>query len=316
MFKKMYVFIALTAFMLLSNCAFCGANGEDIGGGSDEVLVMKKDTPAAVTFAAAVVSPEALSATAAAAVTKAVKPAVTAAAVKKATAVIKALKTPAAVKKATVEVSPEQQKINSLIAQIKAKQAARKAMLCDIVIKTSYTGGGASEQESRATVAIKKKDRFIVHFTSPMEQVMVSDGKWIWIYNVEAKQVLKQAAKDAAFDMNFYIEIEDSIEYFVNNSNTKMEETDLAYKLVMVPKNRKNLDFDEINVKIEKTGLVLENISMKAEGTVQEVVFSNVRNYTAEQAAAVAELADKNFKFTAPEGVEEIDTSGLINAAQ
>lgn len=322
MIRKLYVFIAIIVFLFAANCAFCGANGEDIGTGSDEVLVMKKDTPTAVTAAAAVTitaNPADISATASAAVTATAKPetatAKPAATVKQIKKSAPAVKKKTASKKATEVISPEQQKVNSLVAEVKAKQSARKAMLCDIIIKTSYVGTGASGQEVKGKVSIKKKDKFKVQYTEPTEQFLISNGKFMWVYTPNLKQVIKQNAADAALDTNFYIEIENSIEYFVKNSKTRMEENDLVYTLVMVPKDRKKLDFDEITVSIEKTNLVPEYMSMKYDGSLSEVTFLNVKNYTAEEAALVPELSDANFEFKTPEGVEEIEASALMNAA-
>jgi len=327
MLRKLSVFIMLTAFLMMTNCAFCGANGEDAGG-SDEVLVMKKDTPtvsvspSAVTVTAVsavtVTAASAVTVTTAPAVTRTAKPAAKTKYTKKSKIpVIKVPKITAANMTMTAEeISPEQQKINSLVAQVKAKQSGRKGMLCDIVIKTSYAGAAASAaQEVKGRVGIKKKDKFRVHYTEPTEQFLISNSKTMWIYTPGLKQVIKQAAKDAALDTNFYIEIENSIEYFVNNSKTTLEESGTEYTLTMIPKDRKKLDFEEITVKIEKTNLVPEYMSMKYDGSVSEVAFSNVKNYTAEEAAAVDELSDKNFEFKTPDGVEEIEASALIDAA-
>ncbi len=211
-------------------------------------------------------------------------------------------------------VPAEQQKINGLVAKVKAKQAARKSMKCDIIIKTSYGSAGGA-QEVKGTVTIKKKDKFKVHYTEPTEQFLISNGKSLWVYTPGLKQVIKQAAKDAALDTNFYIEIENSIEYFVKNSKTTMAEDDTTYTLAMTPIDRKKLDFDEINVKIEKADLTPAYMSMKFEGSLMEVLFSNITNFNAEETAKSAVMADKNFSFKTPEGVEEINASDLIDAA-
>ena len=323
MIRKLSVFIMLTALLLTANRAFCVSNGDDAGG-SDEVLVMKKDTPTAVTAAAAVISPSALTVSvspsavteaAAPAVTRTAKPAAKPKRAKKSRIpVVKVPKT-AAVKMTPEPVTAEQQKINTLVAQVKDRQSGRKGMLCDIVIKSYAAGAAAGAQEVKGRVGIKKKDKFKVHYTDPTEQFLVSNGKTMWVYTPGLKQVIKQAAKDAALDTNFYIEIENSIEYFVNNSRTTLEETETEYILTMIPKDRKKLDFEEITVKIQKADLVPEYMSMKYEGSVSEVTFLNVKNYTAEEAALVDELSDKNFEFKTPDGVEEIEASALIDAA-
>lgn len=187
-------------------------------------------------------------------------------------------------------------------------------MTCDIVIKTSYTGAD-SPQEVKGSVMIKKKDKFRVHYTEPTEQIMVSNGKTLWVYTPGLKQVIKQAVKDANLNTDFYVEIENSIEYFVNNSKTTMAEDDKTYTLTMSPRDKKTLDFDEISVRIEKAGLIPEYMSMKYEGSLMEVVFSNIVNYSADEAASAENLKDKEFEFKTPAGVDEIEASSLIDAA-
>lgn len=318
--KKMLVFIMLLASLLCCNCAFCKASTDE--NGSDEVISLKREVPLpSATAAGAAASPVTQAAAAETATVK-VEAAATAEVVTKtaepAGSTLPARKT---VKtgvttgaKAQETVSPEQQKINELVAKVKAKQAGRKSMKCDIVIKTSY-GSAGTPQEVKGTVTIKKKDKFKVHYTSPTEQFMISNGKSLWVYTPGLKQVIKQAAKDAALDTNFYIEIENSIEYFVKNSKTTLAEDDRIYTLAMTPRDRKKLDFDEITVKIVKADLVPEYMSMKFEGSLMEVLFSNITNFSAEETLKAEDLADKNFNFKTPEGVEEINASDLIDAA-
>ncbi len=239
-----------------------------------------------------------------------VTPAAKPAAVKSPVVKVTASKTPK--KTQSAPKTEQQKKIDSLVARVKEKQSARKAMMCDIVIKTSMAG--TAQPEVKGNVAMRKKDRFRVHYTEPTVQYLISDGKTMWVYTPDLKQVIKQSAADASLDTNFYIEIENSIEYFVNNSAVKMTEDEAHYTLKMVPKDRKKLNFEEITVKIEKKELTPYSMSMKYDGTLMEVIFSNIRNFTAEQAAAEPGLSDAEFTFKTPEGVQEIDASELMGA--
>jgi chaperone LolA len=332
MLKKAHIFVILIMFAFSVCPVFCRAGGDDSG--SDEVISLTKQapSPSAVTMSASAATgtaaPAAAAVSSTASITSTAEPAATTQQVT-GTAVPEKAETPAVKKtktgrkkttkvKKTAEpeatVSPEQQKIKDLVAQVKNKQSGRKAMTCDIVIKTSYGSSGAP-QEVRGTVVIKKKDKFKVHYTQPTEQFLVSNGKKLWVYTPGLKQVIVQASKDAALDTNFYIEIENSIEYFVNNSRTTLVEDDKIYTLTMVPVDKKKLDFDEISVKIQKDGLIPQYMSMKFEGSLMEVLFSNIVNYSPDEAEKSEDLANRNFDFITPAGVEEIEASSLIDAA-
>ncbi len=209
------------------------------------------------------------------------------------------------------EVISEKTKISVLLQKIKEKQKTRKAMETDILIKSSYPGSGAA-REIKGDVLIKKKDKFRVHYTTPNEQYLISDGKTLWIYTPALNQVIKQAADTAELNTNFYIEIENSMEYFVKNSRTQLNETGDTYEFIMRPEDRKTLDFDKITVKIDKKTLVPEYMSMEFDGTLMEVYFSGVKNYSAKEAGKTEKFADSNFIFKTPEGAQEIEASSFF----
>src|SRR6056297_1324096 len=189
------------------------------------------------------------------------------------------------------EVISEKTKISVLLQKIKEKQKNRKAMETDILIKSSYPGSGAA-QEIKGDVLIKKKDKFRVHYTTPNEQYLISDGETLWVYTPALNQVIKQAADAAELNTNFYIEIENSMEYFVKNSRTQLNETGNAYEFIMRPDDRKKLDFDKIKVKIDKKTFAPEYMSMGFDGTLMEVYFSGVKNYSAKEAGKTEKFRD------------------------
>ncbi len=66
------------------------------------------------------------------------------------------------------------------------EQVSRSVMLSG----ASLAGGGLDEGEpSRGHVVLAKPGRMSWHYRTPEESRMVSDGKMLWIYDVEAEQV-------------------------------------------------------------------------------------------------------------------------------
>lgn len=283
MLKKFVLILIIIEVIFINNCV---SDSVDENIPSDEVVLIKKDsTPIENTF------PQQIS------------PTVTI--VAQATTVIKNVtKT---VKKSTYKIDDE--KVSQVIKKLKENQKGRVAMYANVIIKTIYAK--QSPQVVKGRVIIKKNDRFRIRYTEPTEQLIISNGKTIWIYTPELKQVIKQSAKESQMGTNFYIELESSIEYYVNQSKTYISEDEKNYTLVMYPKDKKAVNFDKLLVKINKEKMVPEYMGMVYQSTTTHVHFNNVRNYSAQQALNIKELNDENFEFVVPEGVEEIDASLL-----
>ncbi|MCE5301438.1 MAG: outer-membrane lipoprotein carrier protein LolA [Spirochaetia bacterium] len=242
----------------------------------------------------------------------------TAIAVKKVTEV----KTPAAVKtpaKTAVKTGAKEAKtprgsgdpkIDELIEKVRKASSDKVAMKAKITIKTSMTG--TEPQTIKGNLIVRKTDRFRVNYLEPSEQVMVSNGKTIWVYTPALNQVIKQSVENANVNAKLYIQMEDSLKLFTSKSRNTLTEDDTFYTLDMVPVNRKELDYEEITVKIRKADYVPVYTGMKYDGTLMEAEFSDIENFTAEEAAKQEDLNASNFEFKAPAGAEVMDASELM----
>jgi len=184
------------------------------------------------------------------------------------------------------------------------------------LISATVTQVGGEPQVIKGDAVIKKKDKFRVHYTEPNEQIMISDGKTIYVYTPSLNQAIKQSVASANANTKFYTDFSSSLNHYVKNSSTEVTEDDSSYTFSMVPENKKELDYDSIAVKVSKKDLMPYSMTMKVQGTVSEVEFSETVNYTADEAADNADLADKNFEFKAPDGVEVIDSAELMQGVK
>jgi len=125
-------------------------------------------------------------------------------------------------------------------------------------------------------------------------------------------QVIRQEIEKANMDMQFYIEIESSIGFFAKYSDTKIEEKEDHYVLIMIPRDRKKIDYQEITVKTGKEEHFPFYMSIKDENMFIHVDFSDVKAYTAAEAAKLEEFNDSNFVFEIPEGADVIEGSELM----
>jgi len=269
--------------VLINNCISNTGNNKV---SSDEVILIKKETTPVESFEKKHASPTAI-------VTQ------------------KTNQEAPATSKPTPQSTPiiDKERISFVLSKLKETQKGRVAMYANVVLKTYY--GQQPPQVVKGNIIIKKNEKFKIHYIEPTEQFLISNGKVIWIYTPELKQVIKQNAEDSQMGTNFYIELESSIEYYVNQSKTYISEDEKSYMLIMYPKDKKAVNFDKMVVKINKEKIVPEYMGMLYQGVVTRVFFYNVRNYTAQQVTNIKELNDSSFEFVVPEGVEEIDASLL-----
>ena len=159
---------------------------------------------------------------------------------------------------------------------------------------------------AKGAAIIEKKDKFRVHYTEPTEQIMVSDGKTIWIYTPELKQVMKQSMEGADMNAKVFTDMGNSIARYVKNSKTTLTSDDNTYSLDMFPLKDSGLNYEEVTAKIDKKSMEPVYLSMKYDGALMEVTFEDTVNYTKAQAAKEPSL----------EGTEEIDAASLTGSMQ
>jgi len=200
-----------------------------------------------------------------------------------------------------------------LIARVRTAQKTRRAIKCDMTMITSYTDANTT-QEIKGNILIRKPGRFRVNYTEPQKQLLISNGRMLWVYTPIMNQVIKQDIKSAKLDTRFYIEFETSIDYYAKKSSCTLSEDENNYILTMVPK-KGEAEFDGITAVIEKTTLIPVSMKMKFESTVVEVRFFNIVTYTAGEIAGIPELAVSRFNFKTPKGVEEIEASAMPEGA-
>lgn len=279
--RKIFMIFIFIEIVFIGNCI---SNTRGNNASSDEVILKKKDTTAIGSSKKQQTLPTATATQTTKQKTQGVKKIV-----QKSTPVI------------------DKEKISFVLNKLKENQKSRVAMYSDVVLKTYYAN--QTPQVVKGDIIIKKNNKFKIHYVEPTEQFLISNGEIVWIYTPELKQVIKQNVEDTQMGTNFYIELEGSIEYYVNQSKTYVSEDEKNYMLIMYPKDKKVLNFDKMVVKISKKKIIPEYVEMLYQEVKTQVFFNNVKNYTMEQVVNIKELSDSSFEFVAPEGVEEIDGS-------
>ena len=155
------------------------------------------------------------------------------------------------------------------------------------------THDGEVLQQSEGQFYLNRPGKFRWNYSAPYEQIIVSDGKRIWIYDVDLQQVTVQK-QEAGLPTTPMALLEDSFKLHQSFHVSPLDEHQGVYRLKLVSKTKES-DFGEIVVGLDETGLRFMQLHDQFE-QVTDIVFSNIDTNT--------KLADEIFEFIPPEGVD------------
>ena len=159
--------------------------------------------------------------------------------------------------------------------------------------QTLRTHDGEVLQQSEGQFYLNSPGKFRWNYSAPYEQVIVSDGKRIWIYDVDLQQVTVQK-QEAGLPTTPMALLEDSFKLHQSFHVSPLDEHQGVYRLKLVSKTKES-DFGEIVVGLDESGLRFMQLHDQFE-QVTDIVFSNIDTNT--------KLASDIFEFIPPEGVD------------
>ena len=159
--------------------------------------------------------------------------------------------------------------------------------------QTLRTHDGEVLQQTEGKFYLDRPGKFRWNYQSPYEQIIVSDGQRIWIYDVELQQVTvqKQTAGLPATPMAL---LEDSSKLYQSFNVFPLDEQNGVYRLKLQSKTKES-DFAEIVVGLDDKGLRFMQLHDQFE-QVTDIVFSGILTNT--------KLSKDIFEFIPPEGVD------------
>ncbi len=155
------------------------------------------------------------------------------------------------------------------------------------------THDGEIIQQTEGEFYLNRPGKFRWNYKSPYEQMIVSDGERIWIYDVDLQQVTvqKQTSGLPATPMSL---LENSSTLHKNFNVVAMDERDGVYRLKLLSKT-KEADFGEIVIGLDDKGLRFMQLHDQFE-QVTDIIFSDINTNK--------KLAKEIFEFIPPEGVD------------
>ena len=159
--------------------------------------------------------------------------------------------------------------------------------------QTLRTHEGEVLQQTEGMFYLNRPGKFRWNYKTPYEQVIVSDGERIWIYDVDLEQVTVQK-HSVGLPSSPMALLQDSAKLHQSFNVSPLDEHDGVYRLKLESKSRES-DFTEIVVGVDAKGLRFMQLHDQFE-QVTDIVFSNI--------ITNVKLAKEIFQFKPPEGVD------------
>ena len=155
--------------------------------------------------------------------------------------------------------------------------------------QTLRTHKGEILQQTEGMFYLSRPGKFRWNYKTPYEQVIVSDGSKIWVYDVELEQVTVQKNIKNLPTTPMAL-LEDSFKLHQSFNVVPLDQKDGVYRLQLLTKTN-DTDFGEIVVGLDVTGLRFMQLHDQFE-QVTDIVFSDSVTNTG--------LAKEIFEFVPP----------------
>jgi chaperone LolA len=154
-----------------------------------------------------------------------------------------------------------------------------------------------AEKKTKGKMYLKNPDKFRIE---TKEEVIVTDGKFLWTYSEQNEQVIKSRLDRSKhiFKPNQYLS-DFRREYKAKLSGEEKIDKAKCYKLTLTPK-KEDLFITKMTIWVDKKNLLAKKIEyMDINDNQITLVFDHIKTDGG--------IKDSKFVFKAPEGVEELD---------
>jgi len=155
------------------------------------------------------------------------------------------------------------------------------------------------------SITVKKPNKIMLEYRTPVKQDIISNGKTLWMYFKDKKQVIVQDMQTGENKNNIVFQLPRYLSYLKENYTGSLKEeekpeTKNSLLLEFLPKT-KNEDFTLIKLRVDKEKwLPLTTTVFIGEGNSITVSFFNIKTNEITE--------DSVFEFKIPKGTEKINS--------
>ena len=159
----------------------------------------------------------------------------------------------------------------------------------------TLSSNGANLQETTGTLALKRPGMFRWHTDPPLEQLLVSDGERIWLYDPDLQQVTIQTM-DKRLSHTPALLLSGDVSQLQESFDIEWSKGGSVQDFTLTPKEADSM-FDSLRVSFSD-GVINDMQMSDPVGQRTNILFRNVE--------LNAPLDDAQFTFEAPDGVDVI----------
>lgn len=191
--------------------------------------------------------------------------------------------------------------MNNMSDTVNNKVETFKADIEQVVFISEMEGG----TKLKGSITLKKQNKIFIDYNDPVKQSVISDGKSVWLYFPEQKQVIAQNIEVMKNKDNILFTLNKFVEFIKNKYDSKyikeekIEDKDY-YMLECSPKSQSE-EFVKINVWVSKE----KWIPMIIDGYVNEVSKATI---TFKNEIINEEVKDEIFDFKVPDDVDVVSS--------
>ena len=196
-----------------------------------------------------------------------------------------------------------------VIQQVQGKYNQTKDFTANFQQSTNIGSLGRS-QKAHGRVYLKKPGMMRWEYEKPEEQLIVSNGKLLWIYDPSLNQVIEHswdqvyASRVPTLFLAGLGHLQEDFQILSQSPPPAARSQANAYWLKLIPKDRQ-LNLTELVLTINpKTFLIEESWAEDNFGNTTSLVFSDIKVNTG--------VSDAIFQFKPPKGAEMINASDML----
>lgn len=159
----------------------------------------------------------------------------------------------------------------------------------------TLSSNGANLQETTGTLALKRPGKFRWHTDPPLEQLLVSDGERIWLYDPDLQQVTIQTM-DKRLSHTPALLLSGDVSQLQENFEIEWSKGGSVQDFTLTPKDAESM-FESLRVSFSD-GVINDMQMSDPVGQRTNILFRNVE--------LNVPLDDAQFTFEAPDGVDVI----------
>lgn len=156
---------------------------------------------------------------------------------------------------------------------------------------------GKSLEQSKGQIIISRPDKFILNYMTPAEQQYISNGKTIWIYDVELEQVSIKSLDEGVGDSPALLLSSNTNVYKHYRVEDVMVNKSEGYKWVQLVAKAPEMTFERVLLAFKDHTLMLMRMH-DSFGHITELRFSNIQ--------INKPFSNQQFNFLPPDGVDVI----------